>query len=86
MNMHLRRRKAEQADFLRRMQRLDGLVDPVPRKLLSNHDAVAEEWFCDAFAHWAAGTLPEPHVAFFDRMLAGVFPSPDTTNPLPLSL
>jgi hypothetical protein len=41
-------------------------------KLLSNHNSVAEEWYCDAFAYWAAGTLPEPHAAFFDELLAEV--------------
>jgi hypothetical protein len=48
----------------------------VLRKLLSNHNSVAEEWYCDAFAYWAAGTLPEPHAVFFDELLAEarVFP------------
>jgi hypothetical protein len=64
--------EAEHTDFLRRMQRLGWLADPVSRKLLSNHNSVAEEWYCDAFAYWAAGTLPEPHAAFFDELLAEV--------------
>jgi hypothetical protein len=64
--------EAEHADFLRRMQRLGWRADPVLRKLLSNHNSVAEEWYCDAFAYWVAGTLPEPHAAFFDELLAEV--------------
>jgi len=64
--------EAEHADFLRRMQRLGWLADPALRKLLSHHNAVAEEWYCDAFAYWAAGTLPEPHASFFDDLLAEV--------------
>ena len=35
--------EAEHADFLRRMQRLGWPADPVLRKLLSNHNSVAEE-------------------------------------------
>jgi hypothetical protein len=58
--------------LLRRMQRLGWLADPVLRKLLSSHNSVAEEWYCDAFAYWAAGTLPEPHAVFFDELLAEV--------------
>ncbi|MCW2239341.1 hypothetical protein [Azospirillum canadense] len=69
--------EAEHADFLRRMQRLGGLADPVSRKLLSNHNAVAEEWCCDAFAYWAAGTLPASHAAFLDALLAEVRVPPD---------
>ncbi|QQP93049.1 hypothetical protein IGS68_28205 (plasmid) [Skermanella sp. TT6] len=67
-----RRIAAEHADFLSRMRRLGWLADPVSRKLLSDHNSVAEEWYCDAFAYWAAGTLPDPHAAFFDELLAGV--------------
>jgi hypothetical protein len=64
--------EAEHTDFLRRMQHLGWLADPVSRKLLSNHNSIAEEWYCDAFAYWVAGTLPEPHAAFFDELLAEV--------------
>jgi hypothetical protein len=64
--------EAEHTDFLRRMQHLGWLADPVLRKLLSNHNSIAEEWYCDAFAYWVAGTLPEPHAAFFDELLAEV--------------
>lgn len=64
--------EAGHADFLRRMNHLGWLADPVSRKLLSNHNVIAEEWYCDAFAYWVAGTLPEPHAAFFDDLLAGV--------------
>ena len=64
--------EAEHADFLRRVPRLGWMTDPVLRKLLSDHNAVAEEWYCDAFACWVAGTLPEPHATFFDELLAGV--------------
>lgn len=60
------------ADFLRHMQRLGWLADPVLRKLLSDHNAVAEEWFCDAFAYWVADRLPEPYAAFFDALLVDV--------------
>ena len=67
-----RRIEAGHADFLRRMNHLGWLADPVSRKLLSNHNAIAEEWYCDAFAYWVAGTLPEPHAEFFDELLAGV--------------
>ncbi|WP_207482261.1 hypothetical protein [Arenibaculum pallidiluteum] len=65
-----RRIEAEHAGFLRRMRHFDGFADPVSRRLLSHHNAVAEEWYCDAFAYWAAGRLPEPHAAFFDDLLA----------------
>lgn len=67
-----RRIETEHADFLRRMQHLGWLADPVSRKLLSDHNSVAEEWYCDAFAYWVAGTLPEPHATFFDELLAEV--------------
>ncbi|WP_372399304.1 hypothetical protein ABMY26_30695 [Azospirillum sp. HJ39] len=72
------RMENEHADFLRRMQRLGWLADPVSRRLLSDHNAIAEEWFCDAFAYWAADRLPEPHAAFFDDLLAGVRALPAT--------
>ncbi|MGF7206735.1 hypothetical protein GGE65_001296 [Skermanella aerolata] len=65
-----RRIEIEHADFLRRMQHPGWFADPVSRKLLSDHNSVAEEWYCDAFAYWAAGTLPEPHATFFDDLLA----------------
>ena len=64
--------ETEHADFLRRMDHLGWLADPVSRKLLSNHNSLAEEWYCDAFAYWVAGILPEPHSAFFDTLLAEV--------------
>jgi hypothetical protein len=67
-----RRIEAGHADFLRRMNHLGWLADPVSRKLLSNHNAIAEEWYCDAFAYWVAGTLPEPQAEFFGELLAGV--------------
>jgi hypothetical protein len=64
--------ETEHANFLRRMQHLGWLAEPVLRKLLSDHNSVAEEWYCDAFAYWVAGTLPEPHATFFDELLAEV--------------
>jgi len=67
-----RRIEAEHTGFLRRMQLGGWFAEPVLRRLLSGHNAVAEEWYCDAFAYWAAGLLPEPHAAFFDELLAGV--------------
>jgi hypothetical protein len=45
-----RRIETEHADFLRRMQHFGRFADPVSRKLLSDHNSVAKEWFCDAFA------------------------------------
>lgn len=71
-----RRVEAEHTGFLHRVRRLGWLADPVSRKLLSHHNAVPEEWCCDAFACWAAGTLPEPHASFFDELLADLRVSP----------
>lgn len=67
-----RRIEAGHADFLRRMSHLGWLAEPISRKLLSNHNAIAEEWYCDAFAYWVEGTLPEPYAEFFDELMAGV--------------
>ncbi|PWC47911.1 hypothetical protein TSA6c_02330 [Azospirillum sp. TSA6c] len=55
------------------MNHLGWLADPVSRKLLSSHNAIAKEWLGQgACAYWVAGTLPEPHAEFFDELLAEV--------------